>query len=125
MVHRQHSHVHCSGARFHFNYTECFTQQLAPGGVQQFLVARSPDQEVLYTCRIGMLLALCMRVIKRFGLLRMPGIGVYHSVIAHDANSDFVGGAFNTKHQHASLRAGKTNTWHDTDPRYHEQTAEA
>ena len=103
----------------------CATQQLAPGGVQQFLVVRSPGQEVLCTCRIGMLLALDMRVIMRFRLLRMPGIGVYHSVIAHDANSNFIGGAFNTKHQHASLRTAKPNTWHDTDPRYYEQTAEA
>ena len=53
----------------------------------------------------------------------MPRVGVYNSVIADDANSDFIGGAFNTKHQHASsLRAARTNTLRDTDPR---QTAQA
>ena len=37
----------------------------------------------------------------------MPWISEYQSVIADDTNSNFVGGALNTKHQHASLRAAR------------------
>ena len=61
-------------------------------------------------------------MIERFRFLRMPGVGVYHSVIADDANSNFVGGALDAENQHASLCSARTDTLHNTDRR---QTAEA